>query len=135
MATPKDKCYTELYSTITDCYDRNSLPFTNEKVQYAIHRVVVEEEVDAHNITLDTFSQTPVTLNTQVENENTIFASEKRNNLYALAEKLKGLTINNAGYYESDSENANERFYPGIRLILLLTCQDRVFILSLVYWA
>ena len=34
--------------------------------------------------------------------------SEKRNNLDALAETLNGLTINNAGYYESYSENVNE---------------------------
>ena len=45
--------------------------------------------------------------NTQGENENTILASEKRNNLDALAETLKGLTINDAGYYESDSANEN----------------------------
>ena len=34
--------------------------------------------------------------------------SEKRNNSGALAEALKGLTINDAGYYESDSANVND---------------------------
>ena len=34
--------------------------------------------------------------------------SEKQNNLDALEETLKGLTINDAKYYESESENAND---------------------------
>ena len=53
---------------------------------------------------MDTFSQTS---NTQRENKNTILTSEKRDKSDTLAETLKGLTINNAGYYESDSVNAN----------------------------
>ena len=46
--------------------------------------------------------------NTQGENENTILTIEKQNNLDSLAETLKGLTINDAGCYESGSENAND---------------------------
>ena len=34
--------------------------------------------------------------------------SEKLDKLDALAETLKGYKINNAGYYASDSENAND---------------------------
>ena len=52
-----------------------------------------------------TFIQTS---NTQRENENTIFTSEKLDKSNALAETLKGFTINNAGYYESESANAND---------------------------
>ena len=37
-----------------------------------------------------------------------ILTSEKRNKSDALAETLKGLTINNTGYDESKSANANE---------------------------
>ena len=74
----------------------------NQNIIDAINRVIVEEEADVHNFTVDTFSQTPVTPNTKVENENTILTSEKQNNSYALAETLKGLTINNAVYYKSD---------------------------------
>ena len=64
--------------------------------------------MNAHNITVDTFSQTPVTSNTQGENKRTILTSEKRNKLDILAETLKGLKINNTGYYESESANAND---------------------------
>ena len=46
--------------------------------------------------------------NTQRDNENTILTIEKRNNSDALAETLKGLTINNDVYYESESENMND---------------------------
>ena len=56
---------------------------------------------------MDNFSQTPVTPNTQGESENMILTSEMQNNSDALAETFKGLTINNTGYYESDSANAN----------------------------
>ena len=69
--------------------------------------------LDAHNITADTFSQMPVTPNTQGDNENAILTSERLNNADALAETLKGLTINDAGYYESDSANENyAKGYP-----------------------
>ena len=37
-----------------------------------------------------------------------ILTSEKQNKPYALAETLKGLTINDARYYESDPVNAND---------------------------
>ena len=57
---------------------------------------------------MDTFGQTLVTPNTQGENANTILKSEKRNELDALAETLRGLKINNNGNYESDSVNGND---------------------------
>ena len=85
MATPRDKYYTELLRTITDCNDLNGALFSNEKIRDAIHRVIVEEEADLHNVTVDTFSQTPVVPNTQGENENTILTSEKRNKLDTMA--------------------------------------------------
>ena len=55
---------------------------------------------------MDTFCQTPVTSNTQGENENAIFKSERLNNLVALVETWKGLKINDARYYESDKNDA-----------------------------
>ena len=64
METPRDKYYTELYRNITDYNSHNGALFSNEKIWYAIHRVIVEEEVEYHNVTVDTFSQTPVTPNT-----------------------------------------------------------------------
>ena len=117
MATPRDKYYTKMYETLVDYNDRNNAPWSNEKLWQAIHKYIEEEEVDGHNITLDdhnitssahnltadTFSQRPVTPNTQGENENAILTSERLNNSDVLEEMLKGLKINDAGYYESDS--------------------------------
>ena len=57
---------------------------------------------------METFSQTFITPNTQGENENRILTSEKRNKLDAQVETLKGSTINDSGYYESESVNAND---------------------------
>ena len=54
---------------------------------------------DAHNLTMDTFLQSPVITNTQGYNANTILTRKRINNLDALAETLKGLTINDAVYY------------------------------------
>ena len=61
-------------------------------------------------MTMDTFFQSPDTTNTQGENENTIFTSEKKNTSDMLAESLKGLTlastINDSAYYNSDEDDA-----------------------------
>ena len=54
----------------------------------------------------------PVTPNTQGKNGNSIFTSERLNNLDALAETLKLLTINDAGYYESEENYV--KFNPAI---------------------
>ena len=82
MENSRDKYYTELVSTITDCNDRNSAPLSNDNIRDEIHRSISEEEVDAynmtpgaHNVTVNTFSQTP---DTQRENENTTLTSEKQ---------------------------------------------------------
>ena len=69
MATPGDKYHTELYITIRYYNDCNGASLSNEKIRDAIRRVFVEEEADAHNVTVDTFSQTHVMSNTQGENE------------------------------------------------------------------
>ena len=112
MATPRDKYYTELFRTMTYFNNWRNAPFSNKNIWDAIHRVIAEQESDAnyitsysHNLTVDTFSQTS---NTQRENKNTILTSEKRYKLDALAETLNGLTVNDAGYYESDSANEND---------------------------
>ena len=81
---------------------------SNENIRQAIRKFIAEEEaddrnknLDAHNVTVDTFYQTPVTTNTQGENGNLILTSETLNNSDALAETLKRLTINATIYYES----------------------------------
>ena len=85
---------------------------SNDNNRYAIHRVIAEEEEDTHNITsdahnviVDNFSHIS---NTQRDNANEILTSEKQDKSDDMAETLKGLTINNAGYYESGSANAND---------------------------
>ena len=105
MENSWDKYYKELLRTITDFNNRNDVPLFNEKIQEAIHKVIVEEESDAHNVTADNFSQTP---NTQRDNSNSILTSEKLDKLEEMTETLKDLTINNAEYYVSDSENVND---------------------------
>ena len=77
-----------------------------------MNKFIEEQESDAHNITLDahkvtadTFNQTP---NAQRDNANTILTSEKLDKSDALSEMFKKLTINDAGYYASDSTNAND---------------------------
>ena len=56
MATPRDKYYTELYRTITDCNDCNGAPLSNENIRDSIRIVIVEEEAEAHNVPAETFS-------------------------------------------------------------------------------
>ena len=55
---------------------------------------------------MDTFSQSLVTPNSQVKNANAIMTSERINDSDAMAETLKGLTINDTGYYNSDKNDA-----------------------------
>ena len=69
---------------------------------------------DANIVTMDNFCQSPVTTNTQGENANVVFTSERRNISDVLAETLKGLTldstINDSSYYDSDKSDAED--YP-----------------------
>ena len=53
--------------------------------------------MDANNATADNFSHTP---NTQRENANAIFTSEKLDKSDELADTLENLTINDTKYYE-----------------------------------
>ena len=108
MVTQRDKYYTEFLRTIIYFNDSNGAPLSNDNIWDAIHRVIVEEEADAHNVPVHNFSQTFVTPNTQGDNENKTLKSEKRNKLDALAETLKGLTINDSGYHESDSDEKGD---------------------------
>ena len=46
--------------------------------------------------------------NAQKENENAVLTSEKQDKSDALVQTLRGLTIIDAGYYESYPETVNE---------------------------
>ena len=82
-----------MHETIIDYNDHNDAPFSNENIQDAIHKVIEEKELDAHNITLDANNRTADTFsptsNTQRYNTNAILTSEKLDKLDALAETLK----------------------------------------------
>ena len=58
-----------------------------------------------NNVTEDKFSHTS---NTQRENANAIFKSEKLDKSNNLADALNYLTINNYKYYESDTGTASD---------------------------
>ena len=62
--------------------------------------------MDAHNITMDTFCQSPITTYTQGENAKAVLTSEIINDADTLAEMLKGLKINDTGYYNSHRNDA-----------------------------
>ena len=61
--------------------------------------------MDTSNVTVDTFSHTP---NTQRENKNAIFTSEKLDKYDELADALNDLTINDAKYDESDTATSSD---------------------------
>ena len=61
--------------------------------------------MDANNVTVDTFSHMP---NTQRENANAIFTSEKLGKSEEMSDALKYLTINDAKYYESDTATTSD---------------------------
>ena len=42
MATPRDEYYTDLLETLVNYNDRNNGPFSNEKIQQAVSRVMAE---------------------------------------------------------------------------------------------
>ena len=60
---------------------------------------------DANNVTVDTSSRA---FNTQRENANAIFTSEKLDKLDDLADTLKDLTINDNKYYASNSVTTSD---------------------------
>ena len=53
MKNSGDEYYTELLRTKEYCNNRNDAPLSNENIQKPIHKVIEEDELDAHNITLD----------------------------------------------------------------------------------
>ena len=71
--------------------------FPHDNLRQEISTVMAETEeeesniiLDANNVTMDTLCQFPITTNTQEDNVNAIFTSERQNTLDVLAEILKG---------------------------------------------
>ena len=64
-----------------------------------------ESILDTHTVTADKFGHTS---NTQRENANAIFTSEKLDKSDDMEDALKGLAINDAAYYESNSATVSD---------------------------
>ena len=91
----------ENFKTLTDYNDRNNTPLPNTNIREAIRKFIKEELIaDSNNVTVDTFSHAS---NTQRENENAIFTSEKLDKLNGLVDAVKELTINYSKCYESNA--------------------------------
>ena len=106
METSINKYYMEMFQTLADHNDRNNAPLSNENIQEEIHKVMDEESIlDTNNATADTFSHTS---NTQRENANVIFTSEKLDKSDELEDRLKDLTINDATCYVSKSATTSD---------------------------
>ena len=101
MATSRDRYYTEMFKTLTDYNDRENTPLSNSSIREEISKVMEEESIsDANNVTADTFSHTP---NTQKQNTNAIFISEKLDKSDELVDEVNNLKINDAKYYKSNT--------------------------------
>ena len=56
MTPSKDKCYMEMFNTLTDYNDFKNKSLSKLKIQEAIHKVIEEESIaDSNNVTVDTF--------------------------------------------------------------------------------
>ena len=77
MATTREECYTKMLDSLLNHNDCHGTPLSSKKLQEAVSRVMTEteeEEKDAkrnvNNVTMDTFFQYPVTINTQRKDAN-----------------------------------------------------------------
>ena len=106
MANSRDKYYTEMNKNINDYNDHNNETLSNDNIQEEINKSMKEESIsDANNVTVVNFNHMS---NTQRENANAIFTSEKLDKLDKLEEKLKDLIINNDKYYASKYATASD---------------------------
>ena len=106
METSKYKYYKKIHKTLTGYNDRNNTPSYNANILEAISKVVEQESIAVSNsVTADTFSHAS---NTQRENTNAVFTSEKLDKQDELVDAVKNLTIKYAQYYESNTANASD---------------------------
>ena len=106
MLPSRGRYYTETFKTLTDYNDLNNTPLSNTNIQEAIRKFIEEVSVlDTNNVTEDTFSHMS---NTQRENVNAIFTSEKLDKLDELVDAVKRLTINDAKYYELNTATVSD---------------------------
>ena len=72
MANPRDKYYEKMLETLVDYNYHHNAPFSNEKFQQEVSKVIAETEEeernitsDSNNVTMDYFCWSPATTNTQ----------------------------------------------------------------------
>ena len=81
------------------------MPLSNTRILEEIRKVIDELSiVDDNNVTTATFSHAS---NTQRDNSNVIFTSEKPDKSDKLVYTVNNLTINDAKYYESNTATAS----------------------------
>ena len=101
MATSRDKYYKEMLNTLTDYNDRNNTALSDSNIQESIRKVIEEESIGgSSNVTAYTFGHA---FNTQRQNSNAVFTSEKLDKSDKLVDAVNNLTINDAEYYESNA--------------------------------
>ena len=98
--------------------DHHNVPLSYEKLLQAVSKIMAETEeeerdtkINVNNVTMDNFSQFPVTTNTQRKIVNV--PNDRQIYLGILTERIKifkGLTIqsiiNHSAYYNSDEDDA-----------------------------
>ena len=117
MATPRYEYYMKMLETLTDHNYCHNAPLSNEKLRQAVNRFMAETEEEerdtkrnVNNVTMDSFLQSHVTINTQRKDTNV--KNERRIASEIIKETIKeyhGLTIqstiSNYAYYNSEKHD------------------------------
>ena len=82
-----------------------------------------ESIAGANNVTVDTFNHTS---STQRDNENAIFTSEKLDKSDELVDAVNNLTVNEAEYYESNTETTSDTQGDLTRNTETVTCASNM---------
>ena len=56
MENAKEDYWSEMYDTITNYNEQNHSPLSNTKIIEVIYQVVLEDQVESNNVTVDTLS-------------------------------------------------------------------------------
>ena len=77
MTTTKDKYFENIFDTLVNHNDGHNAPLSNEKLQQEVIKFMAETEEEERitnykndNVTMNTFCQSPFTINTQRKNTN-----------------------------------------------------------------
>ena len=93
MENVKDNYWTEIYDTITNYNERNHTPLSNANIREAIDKVILEEQAEEDNATVDTFSPQRNKSDDLIENSVNLTINNKVGD--NLIDKVANFTINN----------------------------------------